>query len=245
MRETIIRQFTARENGIDERQARGGTVAHRHRHRAVQFDHRGRLKLRKQIIQADDLRPVGCGAAGRLRMHRRNRRLQAIRTRPALRQRAHDERNTLGDLLAVPAPPILLVQKDQFARGRAARRAPRFMQQHQREQAHRLGLGQKFDQQPRQADRLPGEILPRQRFARRSGVALVEHQVDHAQHARQPLRQFLRRRHPIGNSGVAYLRLRAHDALRHGRRCGEERVRDLLGAESAHLAQRERHLCVG
>ena len=114
------------------------------------------------------------------------------------------------------------------------------MEQHQRQQSHHLGLRQQLVQEPRQADRLAREIGARQRFARRGGVPLVEHEVDHLQHRVQPLRQFGRRRHLVGDAGVADLGLGAHDALGQRGRRGQEGARDLLGRETADLPQRQR-----
>ena len=64
-------------------------------------------------------------------------------------ERPLDQRRAFGDRAAVPARAVLLVERDQLAvGGRARARAPRFVQQHQREQADRLRLGQQRDEQP-------------------------------------------------------------------------------------------------
>ena len=124
-------------------------------------------------------------------------------------------------------------------------RAARLLDQHEREEAHRLRLGEELDQQPPDADRLLRKLRARHRAARGGGIALVEDEVDDAQHRVEPLRELLRAGHLVGDARVADLRLRAHDALREGGRGRQEGVRDLLGLQPAHLAQRERHLRVG
>ena len=144
----------------------------------------------------------------------------------------------------VPQRAVLVGQQDQLALRRAARGAPRFLQQHEREQPRDLGLGQQLQQQPSQPDRLARHVVPRERRARRRRIAFVEHEVDHAQHGVQPLRQLGARRHLVRDARVADLRLGAHDALGERGRAGEKGARDLLGREPAHFAQRERDLRV-
>ena len=90
---------------------------------------------------------------------------------------------------AVPERAVLVLEQHEVAVRRGARRAARLVQQHQREQAHRLGLGQQLDEQAPEADRLAREVGARQRLARGRRVALVEHEVDDAQHRVEPLRQ--------------------------------------------------------
>ena len=77
------------------------------------------------------------------------------------------------------------------------------------------------------------------------GVALVEHEIDHAQHRLQPLGQLGCAGDFVRDARVADLGLCAHDALRERGRRGEKGVRDLLGLQAAHLAQRQRDLRVG
>src|SRR5690606_18573067 len=72
-----------------------------------------------------------------------------------------------------------------------------------------------------------------------------EHEVDDAQYGIQSLRELRRLRHLVGDARFPDLRLRAHDALRERRGRNEERTRDLLGRETAHLAQRQCNLRVG
>ena len=81
-----------------------------------------------------------------------------------------------------------------------------------------------------------------QRLAGGGRVAFVEHQVDHAERAREPLGQFVRRRHLVGDAGIADFCLRAHDALRQRGSRAQECLRDGFRREAADLAQGERHL---
>jgi len=65
-------------------------------------------------------------------MHRRDRRLQCVRSDAARGERAFGERDAFVDQSAVPARPLLVFEEDQVAVAGGARRAPRLMQQHQR-----------------------------------------------------------------------------------------------------------------
>ena len=87
--------------------------------------------------------------------------------------------------------------------------------------------------------------MARERGARRRRVALVEDQIDHAQHGVEALRQLGALRHLVRDAGVADLGFRPDDPLRHRRCRGQERPRDLLGGQSADFTQREGHLRVG
>src|SRR6267378_8007905 len=75
-------------------------------------------------------------------------------------------------------------------------------------------------------------------------IALIEHEIDDVQHARQALGKIAALGDIVRNARVADLRLRPYDALRQRRGGGEKRRRDLLRRQAAHLAQRHRDLRV-
>ena len=115
------------------------------------------------------------------------------------------------------------------------------MQQHQREQAGRLGLVRhELGQDAGQADRLARELAPNERLARRGAVALVEDQVQDPEHTVEALREQLGRRHPVRDRGVADLPLRADEPLRERHLGHEEGARDLGRRQPAEGPQRER-----
>ena len=115
MREVVLVEIAAGEDRIDDRQPRRRTVAHRDRRGAIQLDDRRRIGAQQHVVQADDLRPVRVGGRSRFGMHGGNRRLQRVRTEPAAGQRPLDERAALGNLLAVPARAVLIVEQHQLA----------------------------------------------------------------------------------------------------------------------------------
>ena len=178
-------------------------------------------------------------------MHGGDRRLNRVGAEPLRGQCLPHAAQAFRNLLAIPERSILIVEEDDIAVARRACGAPRIVQQHQREKPHRLRLGQQIDEQAAEADRLAGQIATRHGGSRRRGVALVEHQIDDAQHRVEALGQFLPRRHLIGNLRVANLRFRAHDPLRERRSRCEEGVRDLFGAQPADFAQGQCDLRVG
>ena len=73
-------------------------------------------------------------------------------------------------------------------------------------------------------------------------MALVEQQVEHREHLRQPTGQLLRARHAVGDARARDLALGTHDALCHRVLGGDEGPGDLGGRESEHGTQCERHL---
>ena len=91
MQQVIALEIAAGGERIDERERRPRAVHHRHRHRAIERDDGRRLQTFEQIVQPDDLTPVGLIGSRRLTMQRRNRGLHRERTdSPA--QRLLDQR---------------------------------------------------------------------------------------------------------------------------------------------------------
>ncbi len=123
---------------------------------------------------------------------------------------------------------------------RAARRE--FVEKHQGEQADRLRLGEQFDEEASETDGFAAQIGTRQLGAGRSRIALVEDQIDHAEHGIEARREIGCGRHDIGNSRLADLRLGANDALGEGADAGKEGAGDFLGGQAAYLAKGERGL---
>ncbi len=87
MCEVIVCQIAPREDGIDEGETRRRAVAHRHRRRAVQLDHWRGIGLKQHVVECHDLGPVRDGRVGRLGVHRRNRRLDCVRSDTTRRER--------------------------------------------------------------------------------------------------------------------------------------------------------------
>ena len=121
-------------------------------------------------------------------MHGRDRGLQLVRAERRAAEHAAHERDALGDQRAVPARPVLLVERDERAVGARAFGATRVGEQHEREQAGDLAVvGEQRVQHAGEPDRLGGEVGALQVVARRGRVALVEDEVEHLQHDAQPL----------------------------------------------------------
>ena len=82
-------------------------------------------------------------------------------------------------------------------------------------------------------------------IAGRGRVSLVEDQVDHGQHKRQPVGQLRVAGHPVGDAGRADLPLRPDQALGHGRLGHEEGTGDLGGLEPGDEPEGERNPGLG
>ena len=101
------------------------------------------------------------------------------------------------------------------------------VEEHQREQAARLGLLRGQGELAGEPDRLGGEVHP-------LDVAGRVDEVEHAQHDGEIA--------GLVQPASAQRSLGAADALRHRRLGDVERVGDLPGREAAHSAQGQRHL---
>ena len=241
----VFGELPAAEDRIDFSQAGGRTIPHRQRDRPVQFDDGRGVGAQQRVVQAHDLGPVGRVGGGRFRVNGSDSRLQRVGAEPAGGERPFDQCDRLADLGPIPQRTVLLAEQHDLARRRGPRGVTRLVQQHQREQPDCFGLGQQLHQQSTQAYRLGSQAPAHERLARRSEIAFVEHEIDHAQHAVEAFGQFGSAWHFIGNARVADLGLGAHDALRDRRGRRQVSARDLLGRQAADLAQRQRDLRVG
>ena len=156
MRQVVARRDRrGRESRRRSPEAGRRTVAHRDGRGAVQLDDRRRIGAQQHVVEADDLRPVGRGRASRASActaaiaacsvygpNRRDRQ-RPLDERAALRRSAPDSTAIDPARRAAPARRLPIVRA----------RAPRVVQQHQRQQAHRLRLRQQLDEQPSQPDR--------------------------------------------------------------------------------------------
>ena len=92
-------------------------VDHRHRDRVVEGDHRVGRHALEQLVEREDLRPVGVLRGRRLVVDGGDRGLQLVGAERGARQRVGDERGALLDVGAVPEAAVLLGQRDQRAVG--------------------------------------------------------------------------------------------------------------------------------
>ncbi len=170
-----------------------------------------------------------------------DRGLELVRTASPRREGPVERREPLVDHVVIPPRPVLLLEQHEVSDRVRPRLAPRVLQEHEREQTRRLRL---VRHQPAQhaaeADRLVAELGADER-SRGRGVALVEHEVQDGQDAREPVGQELARRDAVRDPGRADLPLRADDPLGHRGLGDEEGVRDLAGRQAPQRLQRERH----
>jgi hypothetical protein len=237
----VAGQRAARVHGVQQREAGFGALRHAHRHRPVQLHHRGRIDPAELTVDPGDHRPVSVGRLARAGVAGGDDGLQLVRPGPAGPQRALQDPLSLVDLGPVPAAAVLILQRDQIAAPVGAGGPAGVLQQHQRQQAARLGLARhQPGQRPRQPDRLRAQLRPDHVRARGRAVALVEQQVQHGQDPGGALREQARGRHPVRDRGVADLALGADDPLRHRRLGHQQRAGDLGRGQPGQRPQRER-----
>ena len=223
-----------------------GSHAHRDGHRPVQLDHRRRRHLGEVVVERGDRPPVGVRGGGGPHVLAGDRRLKAVDPDPSRARGAAERRLALGDQLAVPQPPILIVEQDRHTVGSGPRGCAGMVEEHQRHEPGRLRLiRQQAREHAGEADRLGAQLLADGRIARRGGVPLVEDQVQHGHHLVETLGDDRLGRVAKPDPGHAQAALRAHEPLRHDGLRDEEGARDLGRREAAGQPQRERHLGVG
>ena len=129
--------------------------------------------------------------------------------------------------------------------GVGARRPPGVGEQQQGEQPVGLGrVGQQLDDEPGEPDRLVAQVGAHQRVAGGGDVALGVDEVQHVEHAAEPLGQLVVGGHAVGDAGGLHLALGPHEPLVHGRLGGQERPGDLGDLEAADGAEGERDASV-
>ena len=171
--QVIAGELAALVELVHQREAALELARHRDGDRAVELDHRrwvhagrarrtGRRSARQSVAAA--VGACACTAA-----------IAACSAygpggRPPGAQRGFDQRRALVDLRAVPARPVLLLEQHDVARLVQAGRAPRVVQQHEREQPLRLGVRrQQLDQHAPEPDGLLAQLVPHQPRAEAGG----------------------------------------------------------------------------
>jgi len=220
-----------------------GALGHRDRDGVVQRHHRIVVDPQEQFVERGDLRPVGHLGTDGLVVDRGDRRLKLVGADAAPRQRRGDERDALGDLGLVPAPPVLLGQRDQLPGRARAGGPPGVGEQHQREQPGDLAVaGQQPADDPGKPDRLGRQVRAEQPGPGGGGVPFGEDQVEDVQDHREPLLPLGLVRHPEWHPAVRDLHLGASDPPAHRRLGDQERAGDLGCGQAADRAEGQRDL---
>ena len=245
VRQVVVLELAARQDAVDQREARRRTVAHRDGHRAIQLDDRRRVRARQHVVQARRSAPsrsrprrrpprappqsppaacTGRSGATRARVRRASLPRRSV-------SRFHSERSCSSSSTSSPAGDARAARRDSCSSIRASRPTA-------------SGSGSSSTSSRPRRIASPDKSCRVTCRARRGGIALVEHQVDDVKHRVETIRQLGVRRHLVGNARGADLGLGADDPLGQGRWAGQERARNLLGREPADLAQRQRQLRV-
>jgi hypothetical protein len=86
VRQAVIGELAPCQDGIDQIKARYRPVPHRHRDGTVQFDNGGWIDVKQNIVQVDDLGPIGRFGARGIGMDGGDDGLQRLRAEPFRRQ---------------------------------------------------------------------------------------------------------------------------------------------------------------
>src|SRR5262247_677979 len=122
----------------------------------------------EDAVQGGDLAPVRARGARRLRVEGGDGRLQRVASggAAALAQGRLYETDTLGDLLAIPAAPVLVLQQHDIPRVVETARAPRIVQEHEGEEPLRLRLvGQELHEHAAEPDGLIAQLVTHELLA--------------------------------------------------------------------------------
>ncbi len=118
------------------------------------------------------------------------------------------------------------------------------MQQHQGQQAQRLGIIDQVIEQAAKPDGFMAKVGPDQIGAVGCRMAFVEDEIDDLQNTVEPYGPVGAAGHVIGDIEVADLGLGADDALGDRRRRRQEGAGDFLGRQAADFAQGERRATI-
>ena len=229
--------------GVQQLQACVRSPHHRHGQGAVQGGHRVGGDAVEQLVQGEDLRPVGLVRGGRFVVDRGDGRLDLVSAHWALGQRVGDQGDALGDRGLVPAAAILVGKRHQLPGVVDPGGAAGLGEQHQREEPGDLAVAGPEPVQPAgQPQRFSGQVDAVHLLAGRRGVALVEDQVQHVADGLDPLINLLGGWHRERRAGLPDTLLGPADPLRHGRFGHEEGAGDLGRGQAPDRPQRQRDL---
>ena len=134
---------------LEDRQARVRPGGAADRDGAVDLHHRRGRLARELAVEPAICCVVGVGGGPGVRVDARDRRLELVGPGAAPAQRVLEQRLALADAAAIPAGAVLLVERHELTVLVHAGRAPRVVQQHQRQQPRHLGIvGHQAVQQP-------------------------------------------------------------------------------------------------
>ena len=139
-------------------------------------------------VEGGDLGPVGGVPRRGFGVERGDGGLHLERPGRAAAEGVVEHGGALGDGVAVPAGAVLALEADRSAVGVGAGRPAGVGEQQQGEQAVGLGgVRDQLDDEPGEADRLLAEIGAHELVAGRGDVAFGVDEVQHVQHAAEPL----------------------------------------------------------
>ncbi len=199
----------------------------------------------QQVVERDDLEPVGLLPRRRRRVAGGDRGLQLVAARIVEGGGPLEHRLAGRDPRGVPERAVLVAEQHQPAVAVEAGGGPGVLDGEQRGQPPGLGRPrQRGGHDPGQPDGVGGEVAVLG-GAGGGHEALVEHHVDDGEHVAEAVREVGLVGHGQRDPGRHHLLLRAHDPLGEGGLVDQERPGDLRGRETDHGAQRQREPRLG
>jgi hypothetical protein len=232
---------------VHDREPRGGPLGHGDRHGPVQLhDGRGH-EARERGVEHGDPVPVGLLRRPRAGVAGGDGGLEPVGAEAAAERLGPlERRQSAADEQLIPAPPVLIQQKHGLSRGADAGAQAGRLDLHQGDQpVHFRLVRRELREDPAQSQGLLAERRPDPVLPGGGGVALVEDEIDHFQHRREPGRQLVSAGNLEGHPGVGEGTLGTHDSLGQRGLGHEERAGDLWCGEPAEQAESERHPRLG
>ena len=154
-------------------------------------------------------------------------------------ERSVEDRDAVGDRLAVPERAVLFVERDRLDRSGDVRPGRRASVRTSRASRPCASATSGHSPTSSRASRIasPHRSARTRSVATRCRVALGEDQVDHPQHAGQSFGQIVRFRNLVADLGDQQLALRPSDPLEHRRLAHQEGASDLGHLETTERAQ--------
>jgi hypothetical protein len=103
----VLGEAAVASQRVEDIKAGAWPVDHRDRDGAIKRDDRAWRQRVQEVVELEDLGPVGVGGRRRLGVHGLDRRLQLVGAQPGARQRLLDKLNALLQQRMIPAAAVL------------------------------------------------------------------------------------------------------------------------------------------
>ena len=177
---------------VEKLESGGWAVHHGGSDGMVEQDHGVVGHPPEQIVEREDLRPVGVFGARCFIVDRRDGSLQCVTSDGSFLERVREQCDAFCDSGLVPQGAVLLVERDELAGGSGARGATGIGEEHKGEQTGYLGIvGQHCVSGAGETDGFGGEVGAREVGSGAGGIALVEDEIENVENGAEATRRAL------------------------------------------------------